>query len=329
MDIWKIILAILTSMSVTAMLGPIVIPALRKLKFGQNILNDGPSWHKSKQGTPTMGGIMFILGTFVSFSILGCSYYIAGDTKALAVLVLALVNGAIGFCDDYTKIKKKRNLGLTAMQKIVLQVLSGAGFIIYLISQNALSTSILIPFTNKVLELGYAYYVLAFILLIGIVNAVNLTDGLDGLASSVTVPVMLFFILAATRQGAAAVTLLSGALLGGLFGFLIFNFYPAKIIMGDTGSLFLGGAVVGLAFSLNMPFVVLIAGIIYLVEAFSVILQVLVYKMTKKRIFKMAPIHHHFELCGWSEVKIVYIFTLVALVACIIAYMATGGIYNK
>ena len=252
-----------------------------------------------------------------------------GDVTVLAALVLALVFGAIGFCDDYIKVKKKRNLGLTAMQKLILQVLATAAFLIFLYSRGAITTSILIPFTNIVLELGLAYYILALLLIVGMVNAVNFTDGLDGLLSAVTIPVMLFCLAAGLRCGAQSVSVLASAVVGGLAGFLIFNFHPAKIFMGDTGSLFLGGAVMGLLFCLNIPEIVIIAGIVYVIELLSVVLQVLVYKLTKKRIFKMAPIHHHFEMCGWSEVKIVCVFTLISLIACAIAYLATGSFYCK
>ena len=318
-----------TAFVITALLGPLMIPVLKKLKFGQSILEEGPSWHKSKQGIPTMGGILFGVGILAAFLIAGYGYYMHGDVTVLAALVLALVFGAIGFCDDYIKVKKKRNLGLTAMQKLILQVLAAAAFLIFLYSRGAITTSILIPFTNIVLELGLAYYILALLLIVGMVNAVNFTDGLDGLLSSVTIPVMLFCLAAGLRCGAQSVSVLASAVVGGLAGFLIFNFHPAKIFMGDTGSLFLGGAVMGLLFCLNIPEIVIIAGIVYVIELLSVVLQVLVYKLTKKRIFKMAPIHHHFEMCGWSEVKIVCVFTLISLIACAIAYLATGSFYCK
>ena len=318
-----------TAFVITALLGPLMIPVLKKLKFGQSILEEGPSWHKSKQGIPTMGGILFGVGILAAFLIAGYGYYMHGDVTVLAALVLALVFGAIGFCDDYIKVKKKRNLGLTAMQKLILQVLATAAFLIFLYSRGAITTSILIPFTNIVLELGLAYYILALLLIVGMVNAVNFTDGLDGLLSAVTIPVMLFCLAAGLRCGAQSVSVLASAVVGGLAGFLIFNFPPAKIFMGDTGSLFLGGAVMGLLFCLNIPEIVIIAGIVYVIELLSVVLQVLVYKLTKKRIFKMAPIHHHFEMCGWSEVKIVCVFTLISLIACAIAYLATGSFYCK
>lgn len=325
----EIILAGVTAFVITALLGPLMIPVLKKLKFGQSILEEGPSWHKSKQGIPTMGGILFGVGILAAFLIAGYGYYMHGDVTVLAALVLALVFGAIGFCDDYIKVKKKRNLGLTAMQKLILQVLAAAAFLIFLYSRGAITTSILIPFTNIVLELGLAYYILALLLIVGMVNAVNFTDGLDGLLSAVTIPVMLFCLAAGLRCGAQSVSVLASAVVGGLAGFLIFNFHPAKIFMGDTGSLFLGGAVMGLLFCLNIPEIVIIAGIVYVIELLSVVLQVLVYKLTKKRIFKMAPIHHHFEMCGWSEVKIVCVFTLISLIACAIAYLATGSFYCK
>jgi len=317
----EIILAGVTAFVITALLGPLMIPVLKKLKFGQSILEEGPSWHKSKQGIPTMGGILFGVGILAAFLIAGYGYYMHGDVTVLAALVLALVFGAIGFCDDYIKVKKKRNLGLTAMQKLILQVLATAAFLIFLYSRGAITTSILIPFTNIVLELGLAYYILALLLIVGMVNAVNFTDGLDGLLSAVTIPVMLFCLAAGLRCGAQSVSVLASAVVGGLAGFLIFNFHPAKIFMGDTGSLFLGGAVMGLLFCLNIPEIVIIAGIVYVIELLSVVLQVLVYKLTKKRIFKMAPIHHHFEMCGWNENKICFVFSGVTLFAGIIGVL--------
>ncbi len=329
MDILKVVITAVVAFGITALLGPLLIPALRKLKFGQTILDEGPSWHKSKQGTPTMGGLMFIIGIVIAFAIMGFPYYTNGDYKAPAALVLAAVYGLIGFCDDYISVKKKRNLGLTAMQKIVLQTVAAAGFLIFLAVKSPLTTGVLIPFTDIVLDLGYAYYVIALIVIVGMVNATNLTDGVDGLVSSVTVPVALFFIIAANRAGAGGTGVLAGALLGGMLGFLVHNFHPAKVFMGDTGSLFIGGCVVSLGFVLDMPFVILCVGIVYLFEAVSVMIQVFFFKLTKKRVFKMTPIHHHFEMSGWNEVKIVYVFTFVALIACIIAYLATGGVYTN
>ena len=315
----EMILAGVTAFVITALLGPVMIPVLKKLKFGQSILEEGPSWHKSKQGVPTMGGLLFGVG--IAFLIAGYGYYMHGDVTVLAALALALVFGAIGFCDDYISVKKKRNLGLTAMQKLILQVLATAAFLIFLYSHGAITTNILIPFTNIVLELGLAYYILALLLIVGMVNAVNFTDGLDGLLSSVTIPVMLFCLAAGLRSGAQPVAVLASAVIGGLAGFLIFNFHPAKIFMGDTGSLFLGGAVMGLLFCLNIPEIVVIAGIVYVAELLSVVLQVLVYKLTKKRIFKMAPIHHHFELCGIHETKIVTMYMVTTAILCVITLL--------
>jgi phospho-N-acetylmuramoyl-pentapeptide-transferase len=331
MEFWNLIIAGVVAFVITAALGPFVIPALRKLKFGQSILEEGPSWHKSKQGTPTMGGVLFIIGIVVAFLICGYSYYSSGDIKALAALLLAVAFGLIGFCDDFIKVKMKRNLGLTAWQKIVLQVLASAGFLIFLAVKGGLSTKFLVPFTSITVDLGMGFYVLAMLLIVGMVNAANLTDGIDGLDASVTVPIAAFFMVAGIRAAGVdnGVSVLSAALIGGMLGFLVHNFHPAKVFMGDTGSLFIGGLTVGLAFSLNMPFVILLAGIIYLVEACSVMIQVLVYKLTKKRVFKMAPIHHHFEMSGWNEVKIVYVFTVVSLIACILAYLATGSVTVK
>lgn len=322
----RVVLSALLALCVTGALGPLVIPALRKLKFGQSILDEGPSWHKSKQGTPTMGGLLFSAGIVVAFGVCAFSFYTAGSVKAALALGLGLVFGLIGFCDDFIKVVKKRNLGLTAWQKIVLQFLAGAGFLILLAARGDFSTAIPIPFTETSLELGFFAYFLALFLIVGMVNAANLTDGIDGLDASVTVPVAGFFLLAASQRGAEDVRVLAAALIGGMIGFLIFNFHPAKVFMGDTGSLFIGGITVGMAFVLDMPYLILLAGLVYLLEALSVILQVIVFKLTHKRIFKMAPIHHHFEMCGWSEVKIVYVFTTVSLVGCVLAYLLSCGL---
>jgi phospho-N-acetylmuramoyl-pentapeptide-transferase len=330
--IWTFLSALL-SFALTALIGKFLIPFLHKVNFGQTILEDGPSWHKDKQGTPTMGGIMFIIGIVVVTSVSVILYSIFGNnfvgafqqeterciTFVFAGLGLALLHGAIGFIDDYIKVVKKRNLGLTAIQKLVLQFavtiayLAVLGFMGY-------GTKTIIPFVGEV-DLGWFYYVLAAIVIVGVVNAVNLTDGIDGLDGSLTFFVAMFFMLIANLMGYMGVGFMSAAVAGGCLGFLLWNFHPAKVFMGDTGSLFLGGVVCALAFAVNMPILLLPLGIVYLCEMFSVMLQVVYFKLTHgKRLFKMSPIHHHFEMCGWSEVKIVAVFSGVTVVFGIISF---------
>ncbi len=322
----KIILSAVVAFALTALSGPILIPMLKRLKFGQSIREEGPAWHKKKEGTPTMGGIMFIIPIAASTLLFGLLNQKTPDMRLWSALFMAIAYGMIGFIDDYIKVVKKRNLGLSARQKIILQVIVAVAFVASLQMQGALQTGIYLPFIGKTLELSYFYYLFAVVTIVGFVNGVNLTDGLDGLASSVSVPVAVFFmiasgILALTQEG-----ILAGALCGGLLGFLIFNFHPAKVFMGDTGSLFIGGAVVALAFVLNIPVIIFIAGGIYLIEAFSVMLQVAYFKATHgKRLFKMSPLHHHFEKCGWGEVKIVVVFTLISAVLCALSVL---GIVN-
>ena len=299
---------------------PVLIPWLHKLKFGQQILEDGPVWHKKKQGTPTMGGIIFIIGVIAAGIV---AFLVKPDTHLLMLLLISLGFGAIGFIDDYIKVVKKRNLGLTAWQKLILQ---GALAVIYVIVLNKtgdLNTEIVIPFMKETVKMPWWLYI-SFILfvVVGTVNSVNLTDGLDGLAATITVVVTLFFGICGVVSGGGAAAYFSSAVIGGLLAFLIFNHYPAKVFMGDTGSLFLGGAVSVLAVGLKMPLILVIVGFVYLFEALSVILQVASFQLTGKRIFKMSPIHHHFEMCGWRENKIVAVFTLVTAVLCVIGFFA-------
>ena len=331
--IWTFLTAAV-AFGITAILGKYLIPYLHKLNFGQTILEIGPKWHEKKQGTPTMGGIMFIAGICIS-AIASVSLFIAfgsnffdmylPDMSRQMVFIftgigMALCYGVIGFLDDYIKVVKKRNLGLTAIQKLVLQFGVAALYLIVL-SAFGFTTETLIPFVGYV-DLGFFYYILAAIVIVGIVNAVNLTDGIDGLNGSVTFFASLFFMIIASLLSYLGVTALSAAVAGGCLGFLVWNFHPAKVFMGDTGSLFLGGMVCAMAFSLNMPILLLPIGIIYLCEMFSVVLQVAYFKLTHgKRLFKMSPIHHHFEMCGWSEVKIVAVFSLVTVVFGIIAFL--------
>lgn len=325
-NMWYFILPMLISFLVTAVLGPVVIPWLTKLKFGQEILEIGPNWHKNKAGTPTMGGMMFIAGVVVSVI---AALFARFDIRLLMMLLIAIGFGVIGFVDDYVKVVKKRNLGLTAKQKFLLQAILSIIYILVLKETGNLNTQIIIPFVKTPLILPWWLYIVFILFVVtGTVNAVNLTDGIDGLATSITVVVALFFGIAACLFKSTSESVFAMALLGGCLGFLIFNKHPAKVFMGDTGSLFLGGAISVIAIGLGMPLILIICGFVYLFETLSVILQVASFKLTGKRIFKMSPIHHHFEMCGWREVKIVSVFTLVTLILCIIsvfAIMPAGG----
>ena len=320
--------------SVTALLGYLVIPFLKKLKYGQTILDEGPNWHKDKQGTPTMGGIMIIAGVIVSIAVsygysslagrqlsyqLGNSLYL---TKTIAGIAFALCMAGIGFADDYIKIVKKRNLGLTARQKTFFQLIVSAGYLTALCVGGM--NSIILPFfgeVNIISGWGLLFWPIALMFVYGFTNAVNLTDGIDGLASSVTLVVACCFMLASGFVINAPVNAMASALAGACVGFICWNSKPAKVFMGDTGSMFLGGMVVALSFSIGRPVMLIFAGIVYLFEALSDIIQVAYYKKTKKRIFKMAPLHHHFEMCGWSEQKIVLVFSLVTFVGSFIALL--------
>ena len=319
-NMWYFILPMLIAFAVAAILGPVMIPWLRKLKFGQEILEIGPNWHKNKAGTPTMGGFMFIAGVLVS---VGVALLANFDIRLAMMLIIALGFGLIGFVDDYVKVVKKRNLGLTAIQKFALQAILSVIYIIVLKETGNLDTEIVIPFVKTTLTLPWWLYIVFILFVVtGTVNAVNLTDGIDGLATSITVVVALFFAVAAVLVKSTGESIFAMALLGGCLGFLMFNKHPAKVFMGDTGSLFLGGAVSVMAVGLKMPLILIICGFVYLFETLSVILQVASFKLTGKRIFKMSPIHHHFEMCGWREVKIVSVFTLVTAVLCVISVLA-------
>lgn len=326
------IIAALVAFLVCAVMGIPFIPYLKKLKYGQTILEEGPKWHKSKQGTPTMGGIMIVSGMLVGlisafvfsfFSDKTLIYEMKNSIKFSSLVsgvLFALMCGFIGFMDDYIKVVKKRNLGLTAKQKTALQLLATAAYLAAL-ALGGMDTT-WIPFVgdvNIVSGFGLIFWPISFVFIYYIVNAVNLTDGIDGLATSVTLVVSCAFILIAGRVNMLTMNALSAALGGGCVGFLLWNSKPAKVFMGDTGSMFLGGALVAVAFGIGRPILLIFAGILYILEAFSVVLQVFWYKRTKKRIFKMSPIHHHFEMSGWSEEKICVVFSAVALVGCIIA----------
>ncbi len=315
-------------------LGYIVIPFLHKLKFGQTILDIGPKWHKNKQGTPTMGGILFILGTVISFvavvlidklmgeDIIGSSVIstLSGSNKikVWGGLLMALGFAFIGFLDDYIKVVKKRNLGLTIAQKTVLQVLLMVGYILTLYINDP-TGSTFIPFVGMV-ETKIFFWVIGFVVIYATTNAVNFTDGIDGLCGSVTLTAAISFIAIAALRNCLGISLLAAALAGGLVGYLIWNWHPAKVMMGDLGSMFLGGLIVAFAYAVDCPIIILLTGIIYVAEFGSDVLQIGYFKLTHgKRIFKMAPIHHHFEMCGWKEVKIVKVFTLINLIGGIIA----------
>ena len=302
----------------------LLIPKLRSMKMGQKILDIGPRWHKSKEGTPTMGGLAFAIPTVVVTVAAMLFLHFSGKSTTvlplLLTLLLAVGNGIIGVIDDLTKFKKQQNEGLTASQKFALQLAMAGAFIALLNLYGKIDTSLPIPFTAYELELGWFYYVFALVFITGIINSVNLTDGIDGLASSVTLVVAAFLSVLAFTSFGMELCVLSAAMVGATLGFLVYNFYPARVFMGDTGSLFLGGLVAGAAFMIDNPLIIAIVGIVYICEALSDIIQVGVYKLTHKRVFKMAPIHHHFEKCGWSERKIVFVFSAVTLVCSILAY---------
>ena len=319
----EMILACLISFAVTALVGgKVILPALRRLKAGQSIREDGPKWHAGKAGTPTMGGLMFILGIGVAIVAVGWKQMLAGDFTHLYVYAFALVFGIIGFLDDYEKVHKHQNLGLTAPQKFLLQVAAAIVFLQLMRLEGMLSPNLYVPFFQTTIHVNwFVYMVFAAFVIVGTVNAVNLTDGLDGLATSVTIPVALFFVSVATWWGYRQLGVFAGAMLGGLLGFLIFNAHPAKVFMGDTGSLFLGGAVAALAFAFDIPLILILVGIIYILETLSDIIQVGYFKLTHgKRIFRMAPLHHHLEMGGWSEVKLFCVFTVITLAFCALSF---------
>lgn len=324
----RILIAALVSFAISAVAGKLLIPILRRMKAGQSIKEDGPTWHMSKQGTPTMGGLMFILSIFVTILIIGWTDIAQGNFRAVFVFAFALVFGVIGYLDDYEKVKKKENTGLTAGPKFLLQLAAAIAFTALLRHFGYLAPHLYFPFVNLTLELPWAVYmVFAAFVMVGTVNAVNITDGVDGLSSSVTLPVAAFFSAVAWYWGVGDLGVFGGALFGGLAAFLLYNHYPAKVFMGDTGSLFMGGAVCGLAFAFDMPLILILVGIVYIAETLSDIIQIVYFKLTHgKRIFKMAPLHHHFEMCGWSEKKVVAVFAAVSLIFCAVAFL---GILNR
>ena len=315
---FQVVIPVLISFGISVILGPVIIPFLRKLKMGQTERVEGVQSHLKKAGTPTMGGIIFLIAAVVT-----ALFYVKDYPKVIPVLFLTIGFGIIGFLDDYLKVVLKRSDGLLPWQKFLLQVVVTGIFAYYLIHYTDISLSMRIPFwPDHYLNMGWLAVPVLFFAVIGTVNGVNFTDGLDGLASSVTLIVAVFFtVVSIGVQG--GVEPMTGAVVGGLMGFLLFNVYPAKIFMGDTGSLALGGFVAGTAYVLEMPLFILLVGLIYLVEVLSVMIQVSYFKATHgKRIFKMAPIHHHFELCGWSETRVVAVFSVITAVMCLIALLA-------
>lgn len=318
----KMILSVLISFGISVVLCPVVIPFLKKLKFGQNIREEGPKEHLKKTGTPTMGGLIIL------FSIVITSMFFLKDySKIIPVLFVTLGFGLIGFLDDYIKIVMKRSMGLRAWQKMGLQIIVTAVFAYYIVHFSDVGTTMLIPFTGgifdgKYLQIGSLFVPMLFFVVIGTVNGANFTDGLDGLATGVTIMIAVFFTVISMNCG-NGIEPITGAVVGSLLGFLLFNVYPARVFMGDTGSLALGGFVASTAYMMNMPIFLLIIAFIYLIEVLSVIIQVTYFKISGgKRIFKMAPIHHHFELCGWSETRVVTVFSTITAVMCLIAYLA-------
>lgn len=326
--------AAVVAFAVSFALGYVVIPFLHKLKFGQTILEIGPKWHKNKQGTPTMGGILFIVGTLVAFGVVVLiDKFLGGDIigtneiveksmniKVWGGLVMALGFAFIGFLDDYIKVVKKRNMGLTILQKTVLQIVLMVGYLLTLFINDP-TGSMFIPFVGMI-ETRIFFWVIGVAVIYCTTNAVNFTDGIDGLCGSVTVTAAVSFIVVGALRNCLGVSLLAAALAGGLVGYLIWNWHPAKVMMGDLGSMFLGGMIVALSYAIDCPFIILLIGIIYVAEFASDIIQIGYFKLTHgKRIFKMAPIHHHFEMCGWKEVKIVKIFSFVNLLGGIAAIL--------
>ena len=316
----RILVTALVGAVLSGLLGYLLIPMLRALKVGQSIREVGPIWHNYKAGTPMMGGLMFIGASII---VLLCNLPFMKDYSVFYVLILSLSFGFVGFLDDFAKMKKKQNEGLTSIQKFLLQLAVSALFLYIMYRSGAMSTQMYIPFVGVSIPLHPIVYIfLSMFIMVGCDNAVNITDGVDGLSSSVTLPVMVFFTALAVKQGKYDLALLPASLVGGLIAYLFYNWHPAKVFMGDTGSLFLGGVVCALAFALDMPLILILVGFVYICETVSVILQVGYFKLTHgKRLFKMAPIHHHFEKCGWKEEKIVIVFAAVSAAMCALAWL--------
>ena len=323
----RILITALVSVALSGGLGYLLLPVLRALKAGQSIREIGPTWHNYKAGTPMMGGLMFIAAAII---VLLCNIPFMTDYTVFFVLALSLCFGFVGFLDDFAKMKKHQNEGLTSLQKLLLQLAVSALFLYAMYATGNMSTDLYIPFVNVSITLHPVLYIIfAMFVMVGCDNAVNLTDGVDGLSSSVTIPVMVFFTAAAIALERYDLALLPASLCGGLIAYLFYNWHPAKVFMGDTGSLFLGGVICALAFALEMPLVLILVGFVYICETLSVILQVTYFKLTHgKRLFKMSPIHHHFEMCGWKEERIVLTFAAVSAVMCLIAWLSIQGLIN-
>ena len=316
----RVLLTAVIGCALSGVFGYFLLPVLRALKAGQSIREVGPTWHNNKMGTPMMGGLMFIAAAIVCLLI---NLVSMENYTVFFVLLMGLGHGAIGMLDDLAKIRHKKNLGLTASQKFMLQLAVSALFIYAMYKTGGLNCHLYIPFVDVTIPMHPLLYVFfTMFVVVGCVNSVNLTDGVDGLSSSVTIPVMVFFTAVAMKLGKTDVALLPAALVGGLIAYLFYNWHPAKVFMGDTGSLFLGGTVCALALALDMPLILILVGFVYICETLSVILQVGYFKLTHgKRLFKMSPIHHHFEMCGWKEERIVLTFAGVSAVMCVIAWL--------
>lgn len=331
----KLTLALVMAFITAVIVGRFYVPWLKKIKAGQEIKENGPTWHMSKSGTPTMGGVIFISACTLVCLTVGFDSMRSGDFTHIFVLLFALVFGAIGFLDDWEKLRKKQNLGLSAKAKFLLQLVAALVFVLLLRRMGYISTHLYIPFWNTEVYIPEViYFILAAFIIVGTVNAVNITDGVDGLSSGTSIPVCLFFAAVSFLWGDKymALGIFASALLGGLMGFLVYNFNPAKVFMGDTGSLFLGGAIAALAFAYDMPLILITLGIIYIIETLSDIIQVTYFKLTHgKRVFKMAPFHHHLEMGGWTgkkwkEKELFALFTSISLVFAIISFI---GVYNR
>jgi len=331
----KLICAFVLAFLFATAFGKFYIPWLRKQKAGQEIREDGPTWHSSKSGTPTMGGVIFIGGVTLVCLTLGFEGMLHGEFVHIFVLLFALVYGVIGFLDDWEKIKKKQNLGLTARMKFLLQLVAALVFVLLMRQIGYLRPNLYVPFFHTTIHMPeWLYFVFAAFVIVGTVNAVNITDGVDGLATGTSIPVFLFFVVISMAWGREYLQLgiFASAMVGGLLGFLVYNFNPAKVFMGDTGSLFLGGAVAALAFAYDMPLILITLGIIYIIETLSDIIQVGYFKLTHgKRVFRMAPFHHHLEMGGWtgkkwSEKELFVLFTGISLVFAIISFI---GVYQR
>lgn len=314
--IHSVIIPLLIAFAISVVLSPFVIPFLRKLKIGQTERVEGVKSHLQKSGTPTMGGTIILISILVT-----CLFFVGRYPRIVPVLFLTLGFGIIGFLDDYLKVVLKRSDGLLPGQKMACQIIITTIFVVYMVLKDESGLSMVLPFTDYVFDAKWVTIPLAYMAIIGTDNGVNFTDGLDGLASSVTAVVAVFFTLASMACG-GGIEPITASVAGALLGFLLFNVHPAQVFMGDTGSLALGGFVAGAAYMLRIPWIILVVGLIYLVEVLSVMIQVAYFKKTGgKRFFKMAPIHHHFELCGWSETRIVSVFSTITMLLCLLGLL--------